>query len=56
MKMKPGPMDCKTCGKENKEKKVVIFGPPEKDVPFSMNGGKGVICLECYEKKVGAPR
>jgi hypothetical protein len=48
--MKPLAMDCKTCGKENTDHKVVIFGPPDQEVQFSMNNGKGVICLDCWKK------
>lgn len=47
----PKEMDCKTCGKVNENKTCVIFGAPVADCPFSMNMGKGMICLECYEKR-----
>ena len=47
----PKEMDCKTCGKVNEAHICVIFGPPVIDCPFSMNYGKGMICLECLEKK-----
>jgi hypothetical protein len=44
-------MDCQFCGKKNVDKVCVIFTKPVPDCPFSMNQGKGMICLECWEKQ-----
>lgn len=43
-------MDCKFCGKENTQRMCAIFSKPTLECPFSMNGGKGMKCLGCWEK------
>lgn len=47
-------MGCKFCGKENPKRMCVVFGAPTPDCPFSMNGGKGMKCLECWTKEQAA--